>query len=303
MARGIPDSDSVPRARATTGFPLCLPPGPTPAVRIPQPRTPPVPGPRVAGVGPLAADPFRPRAARPGASALPPPADAPVIAGTRGSSTLHWAVSTPATHRRCVRSRSLRDRKSPAQSHASGSVRWGRTCVRKRSGIRACDWGGAAVVRARHNVQDHGARGAQQSHAARKSVFALLPAGAEHTHQDLLSARSFPGPVPAPHLTGDHHAADGAFRRIVGGVQSRTAQKREQPQQLMFEMTRQPPVGCIPATWFQQPFQLGFQFSGGAAQAARGDLTPLMTVAMPISAWTVTATAASTASPLACPAR
>ena len=68
------------------------------------------------------------------------PGAAPAVAGTRDSSTLHWAVSTPATHRRCARSRSLRDRKSPAQSGASGPVRWGRTCVRKRSGIRACHW-------------------------------------------------------------------------------------------------------------------------------------------------------------------
>ena len=74
---------------------------------------------------------------------------------------------------------------------------------------------------------------------ARKSVLALLPAGAQHADQDLLRARSFPGPVPAPHLAGDHHAADGSFRRIVGGIQTGTVQEGEQPEPFMFEMARQ----------------------------------------------------------------
>jgi hypothetical protein len=119
----------------------------------------------------------------------------------------------------------------------------------------------------------------QQLHTARESVLALLPAGAQHAGQDLLCARSFPGPVSAPHLAGDHHAADRAFRRIVGGVQSRTVQEREQPRQFMFEMTRQPAVRRVPTACFQHPVQLGFQFSRGDAQAALGDLAPIIAVA------------------------
>src|SRR5205807_4699503 len=91
-ARGIPDSDSVPPARATSGSPFRLLPGTSPAVRILAPRTRPALAPSVAEICLRGADPFRPSAAGPEASALPPPADAPAIAGTRDSSARHWAL-------------------------------------------------------------------------------------------------------------------------------------------------------------------------------------------------------------------
>lgn len=57
---------------------------------------------------------------------------------------------------------------------------------------------------------------------------------------------------------------DGAFRRIVGGVQARTVQEREQPQPFMFEMLCQPAVRCVLTVRSQHPVQLGFQLSRGA---------------------------------------
>jgi len=119
----------------------------------------------------------------------------------------------------------------------------------------------------------------QQPHATGERVLALLPAGTQHAGQNLVRARSIPGPVPAPHLAGDHHAANGSFRRIVGGVQPRTVQEREQPQPFMFEMPRQPAVRWVPPACFQHPVQFGFQLSGGDREAVLGDFALLMAVA------------------------
>ena len=81
---------------------------------------------------------------------------------------------------------------------------------------------------------------------------------------------------------GDHHAADRPFRRIIGGVQPRTVQEGEQPEQFMFEVTRQPMVRQVPAARFQHPVQFGFQFSGCGPQAVLGDL-PLGDLDQPLA--------------------
>src|SRR5260370_35756240 len=67
----------------------------------------------------------------------------------------------------------------------------------------------ARSVRAGHNVQDHPLRRAQQQQYGPEGVLALLPASAQHAHQDLLRPCSFPGPAPTPELAPDHHATDG----------------------------------------------------------------------------------------------
>src|SRR6266481_2393839 len=58
-ARDTPDSDSVPRAPATTGFRLRLPPPPVPVVRTLTPHTRPAPVQSVPGIRPHGADPTR----------------------------------------------------------------------------------------------------------------------------------------------------------------------------------------------------------------------------------------------------
>ena len=80
----------------------------------------------------LAADPSRPSSADREAPGSLRSEAAPAVVGTRGSSIPHWAVSTPATRRPSARSRSLRGRKTPAQSGASTPVRRCRTYARKR---------------------------------------------------------------------------------------------------------------------------------------------------------------------------
>ena len=66
-------------------------------------------------IHPPVADPSRPTFAPREVAGSLRPGVAPAVAGTRGSSTLHWAVSTPATRRRCARSPSLREQKTPAR--------------------------------------------------------------------------------------------------------------------------------------------------------------------------------------------
>src|SRR6516165_546656 len=91
-ARSIPGSDTAPGAPATVGFPLRLPPTPTPAVRTLWPRIPRALVPRAAARHPLSAAPVPPVAARQAAVVDLRLADAPTIAGTRDSSAPRLAA-------------------------------------------------------------------------------------------------------------------------------------------------------------------------------------------------------------------
>ena len=112
-ARGIRDSDTVPPARATGGSRLGLPPKPVPGARTRSTA-------HSTGVGfanrcsyvhPARTSPAQsPQFGK--LSAILRLGVAPAVAGTHDSSTLHWAVSTPATRRRCARSPSLPERKT-----------------------------------------------------------------------------------------------------------------------------------------------------------------------------------------------
>ena len=138
-ARDSQDSDIALSARASGGCLPGLPPVPVPEARIRRRRRPPAPVPNQGPIGPAAADLCRPGVAPREVSGTLRPGAAPAVAGTHGSSSLHWVVSTPATRRWCAQSRSLRGQKTRTRSGALGAVRWRRTCVRKRSGIQACD--------------------------------------------------------------------------------------------------------------------------------------------------------------------
>jgi len=59
-------------------------------------------------------------------------------------------------------------------------------------------------------------------------VFALLPAGAENTRQNLMRAGAVGRAIASPRLTNQRHQAYGPLSEVVGGMQARTAQKSEQ---------------------------------------------------------------------------
>ena len=101
-----PQSDTVPPARASGGSPLGLPPTPAPWVRTRRRSIRRAPVPSTPQIRLPVADPSRPTSADREVAGILRPGAAPAVAGTRDSSTLHWAVSTPATRRRSARSRS-----------------------------------------------------------------------------------------------------------------------------------------------------------------------------------------------------
>src|SRR5207245_3221305 len=108
-ARSIPDSDTVPPARANGGSRLGLPREPVVQARTRGRRLPEVWVRRMAGIHPPAADLSHPVCAvREVATTLRLGA-APAVAGTRGSSALRWAESSPATRTRYGRFRLLRE--------------------------------------------------------------------------------------------------------------------------------------------------------------------------------------------------
>jgi len=120
-------------------------------------------------------------------------------------------------------------------------------------------------VRARHKVQDHGARCTQQSHAARNSVLALLPA-VRNTLTRICCVRA-PSQVrfPAPHLAAITMPRI-ARSAVLLVASSRTVQEREQPQQFMVRDDAPADGWLVPAARFQHPVQFGFQLSRGDAQ-------------------------------------
>src|ERR1700726_1029746 len=127
-------------------------------------------------------------------------------------------------------------------------------CVRNKSRSQA--WNRRiqrGITRAWHNVQSRSLWRAQQPHHTGKSVLPLLPAGAQHAHQDLLGACALPGPVSAPYLACDDHAPDGSLGRIVGGIQTGTVEEGEYPGPFMIEMTRQSLVRRILVDGIQHP--------------------------------------------------
>src|SRR5258708_1532972 len=87
-------SDSVPSARATDGFPFSPPPGPTPAARIRSWRIWRARDPDPAWIHPPAGAPAHRAAEEQEVAGVLRRQAAPAVAGTRGSSILHWIVST-----------------------------------------------------------------------------------------------------------------------------------------------------------------------------------------------------------------
>ena len=118
-------------------------------------------------------------------------------------------------------------------------------------------------------------RGTEQIHEEGEDVFTLLVASAERAHQNLLRACAVLGAIAAPDLACHHRRTDRLFGSMVGGVQSRAVEKREQMRPFMAQVLGQPPnpPRALPAA--AKPLILTCSFNTGYDQASL-DLNNLM---------------------------
>ena len=73
-------------------------------------------------------------------------------------------------------------------------------------------------------------------HQLGEGVFALLPAGAENAGQYLMRAGTVGRTIASPGFASHRHQPDGPLGEVIGGMQARTAQKREQMGLLMAQV-------------------------------------------------------------------
>ena len=81
-----------------------------------------------------------------------------------------------------------------------------------------------------------------------KGVFALLPAGAQDTDQNLLGAGAVVRPIAAPGFPRHRHQPNRPLGEVVGGMQTRTAQKGKQVWLLVAQVCGQPLI-----VWAESP--------------------------------------------------
>src|ERR1035438_9543431 len=115
-------------------------------------------------------------------------------------------------------------------------------------------------------------------HQLGEGVFALLPAGAENAGQYLMRAGTVGRTIASPGFASHRHQPDGPLGEVIGGMQARTAQKREQMGLLMAQVFGQSLVVRAAKVSIQQAVQLDFQAPTGHRQAMRGNLALLVAI-------------------------
>src|ERR1022692_4627945 len=115
-------------------------------------------------------------------------------------------------------------------------------------------------------------------HQLGEGVFALLPAGAENAGQYLMRAGTVGRTIASPGFASHRHQPDGPLGEVIGGMQARTAQKREQMGLLMAQVFGQSLVVRAAKVSIQQAIQVDFQAPSGHRQAMRGNLALLVAI-------------------------
>ena len=110
-------------------------------------------------------------------------------------------------------------------------------------------------------------------HQLGEGVFALLPAGAENAGQYLMRAGTVGRTIASPGFASHRHQPDGPLGEVIGGMQARTAQKREQMGLLMAQVFGQSLVVRAAKVSIQQAVQLDFQAPSATAKPC-GETSP-----------------------------